>query len=80
MMGTAYNLAFAPLLPWWSIGALAVAALLVVGLGLWRRARGLTWRVIAIVVLGGMVGVILLALYLPIFNLGQAMRSGLLGH
>jgi type IV pilus assembly protein PilC len=35
---------------------------------------------IAIVVLGGMVGVMLLALYLPIFNLGQAMRSGLLGH
>ncbi|HTO91056.1 MAG TPA: type II secretion system F family protein [Candidatus Sulfotelmatobacter sp.] len=35
---------------------------------------------IAIVVLGGMVGIILLALYLPIFNLGQAMRSGLLGH
>jgi type IV pilus assembly protein PilC len=34
---------------------------------------------IAIVVLGGMVGVMLLALYLPIFNLGQAMRSGLLG-
>jgi type IV pilus assembly protein PilC len=35
---------------------------------------------IAIVVLGGMVGLTLLALYLPIFNLGQAMRSGLLGH
>ena len=35
---------------------------------------------IAIVVLGGMVGIMLLALYLPIFNLGQAMRSGLLGH
>ncbi|MEO5617673.1 MAG: type II secretion system F family protein [Candidatus Eisenbacteria bacterium] len=34
---------------------------------------------IAIVVLGGMVGVMLLALYLPIFNLGQAMRSGVLG-
>ena len=34
---------------------------------------------IAIVVLGGMVAVMLLALYLPIFNLGQAMRSGLLG-
>ncbi len=34
---------------------------------------------IAIVVLGGMVGIMLLALYLPIFNLGQAMRSGLLG-
>ncbi len=35
---------------------------------------------IAIVVLGGLVGTMLLALYLPIFNLGQAMRSGLLGH
>ena len=35
---------------------------------------------IAIVVLGGLVGVMLLALYLPIFKLGQAMRSGLLGH
>jgi type IV pilus assembly protein PilC len=35
---------------------------------------------IAIVVLGGMVGLMLIALYLPIFNLGQAMRSGLLGH
>ena len=35
---------------------------------------------IAIVVLGGLVGVMLLALYLPIFSLGQAMRSGLLGH
>lgn len=35
---------------------------------------------IAIVVLGVVVGVMLLALYLPIFNLGQAMRSGMLGH
>ncbi len=35
---------------------------------------------VAIVVLGGLVGVMLLALYLPIFNLGQAMRAGLLGH
>jgi type IV pilus assembly protein PilC len=34
---------------------------------------------IAIVVLGGIIGVMLLALYLPIFNLGQAMRQGL-GH
>jgi len=32
---------------------------------------------VAIVVLGGLVGVMLLALYLPIFNLGQAMRQGL---
>ncbi|MFN8586245.1 MAG: type II secretion system F family protein [Candidatus Eisenbacteria bacterium] len=35
---------------------------------------------IAIVVLGVVIGVMLLALYLPIFNLGQAMRSGLVGH
>jgi type IV pilus assembly protein PilC len=35
---------------------------------------------IAIVVLGGLVGVMLLALYLPIFNLSQAMRSGLIVH
>ena len=35
---------------------------------------------IAIVVLGAVIGMMLLALYLPIFNLGQAMRSGLLGH
>ncbi len=35
---------------------------------------------IAIVLLGGVVGIVLIALYLPIFNLGQAMRSGLLGH
>lgn len=35
---------------------------------------------IAIVALGLIVGVMLIALYLPIFNLGQAMRSGLIGH
>jgi type IV pilus assembly protein PilC len=35
---------------------------------------------LAIVTLGTLVGVMLIALYLPIFNLGQAMRSGLLGH
>jgi type IV pilus assembly protein PilC len=34
---------------------------------------------VAIVVLGGIIGVMLLALYLPIFNLGQAMRQGLVG-
>ena len=35
---------------------------------------------VAIVILGGLIGVMLLALYLPIFNLGQAMRQGLVGH
>lgn len=32
---------------------------------------------VAIVLLGGMIGVMLVALYLPIFSLGQAMRTGL---
>lgn len=35
---------------------------------------------IAIVILGAVVGIMLIALYLPIFSLGQAMRQGLLGH
>jgi type IV pilus assembly protein PilC len=35
---------------------------------------------IAIVVVGVVVGLMLLALYLPIFSLGQAMRTGLIGH
>ena len=35
---------------------------------------------IAIVVLGGIVCTMLIALYLPLFNLGNAMRQGLLGH
>jgi type IV pilus assembly protein PilC len=33
----------------------------------------------AVLILGGIVGFMLLALYLPIFNMGQAMRSGLMG-
>jgi type IV pilus assembly protein PilC len=35
---------------------------------------------IAIVLVGAMVGVMLVALYFPIFTLGQAMRAGLTGH
>jgi len=34
---------------------------------------------VAIVILGAIVGVMLIALYLPVFSLGQAMRQGLLG-
>ncbi len=34
---------------------------------------------IAIVILGAIVGIMLIALYLPVFSLGQAMRQGLLG-
>ncbi len=35
---------------------------------------------IAIVALGIVIGMMLVALYLPIFSLGQAMRTGLVGH
>src|SRR6266851_6579674 len=51
MIGSAYNLAFAPLLPWWAISALAGIALIIVALGVWRRAGGLAWRVAAIALL-----------------------------
>jgi hypothetical protein len=36
-----------PVLPWAVIGALAAAAALVLLLGLWRRARGTAWRLVA---------------------------------
>ncbi|HEX3538514.1 MAG TPA: hypothetical protein VHU15_17275 [Stellaceae bacterium] len=49
--GSAYTVAVAPLLPWWAIGALTAAALVVLALGLWRRARGLAWRFAAIAML-----------------------------
>ncbi len=51
MTGSAYSLAFAPLLSWWGIASFAALALAVVALGLWRRARGVAWRVLAIVAL-----------------------------
>ncbi len=51
MTGSAYSLAFAPLLSWWVIASFAALALAVVALGLWRRARGVAWRVLAIVAL-----------------------------
>ena len=34
---------------------------------------------VAIVILGAVVGIMLIALYLPVFSLGQAMRQGVLG-
>ena len=42
----------------------------------YRRSR----RALALflVVLGGIIGIMLIALYLPIFNLGQAMKAGML--
>ncbi|MBV8888496.1 MAG: hypothetical protein JO305_02385 [Alphaproteobacteria bacterium] len=51
MSGSAYTIAAAAMLPWWAIAALAAIALLVVALGLWRRARGLWWRAAALAML-----------------------------
>jgi hypothetical protein len=39
-----WGLAIAPMLPAWAIAAFAAAALALLALGAWRRARGLWWR------------------------------------
>ena len=49
--GSAYRSRLAPLLPWWAIAALGGAAVLALGLGLWRRARGTAWRALALAML-----------------------------
>ena len=49
--GSAYTIATAPFLPWWALAALAGAAVLVLALGLWRRARGVAWRGAAVAML-----------------------------
>ncbi len=46
-MSAATVIEWAPLLPWSVIAAVAVAAVLVVGLAAWRRARGTLWRALA---------------------------------
>src|SRR5580698_143846 len=42
---------FDPLLPAWLIAALAVVCLLAVAPAIWRRARGVTWRIVGFAVL-----------------------------
>ncbi|HYM73906.1 MAG TPA: hypothetical protein VET89_13065 [Stellaceae bacterium] len=51
MSFSAYTVAAAPLVPWSAIAALAGIAVLILALGLWRRARGVWWRGAAIAVL-----------------------------
>jgi len=46
-----YSLATSPLLPWWAIGAFLALALLALGFGAARRARGTIWRLLATAVL-----------------------------
>src|SRR5207244_809824 len=47
----AYTIAAAPLLAWWVIAALAATAILVLAVGLWRRAGGVWWRTAAVAML-----------------------------
>ncbi|WP_120008413.1 hypothetical protein [Teichococcus vastitatis] len=45
------GLDFAPILPLWLLAALALVALLALGVALWRRARGVWWRALSFAVL-----------------------------
>jgi hypothetical protein len=49
--GSGFTLAAAPLLPWLLLALLAMAGALCLGFGILRRAPGLGWRAIAVVVL-----------------------------
>jgi hypothetical protein len=51
MSFSAYTIAFSPLIPWWALAAFAGAAALILALGVWRRARGVAWRGLAVAVL-----------------------------
>jgi len=57
-MSGALSLAWAPLFPWLAVGLLTAASGLVLGLALWRRARGAWWRALAL-------GALILALANP---------------
>jgi hypothetical protein len=58
LIRTIAGLDFAPILPVWLLGALAVVAVLALGPALWRRARGVSWRALGF-------GLLLLALANP---------------
>ncbi len=49
-MSNLSDIVFAPYFPWWSLGAIAAMSLVLVGFGLWRRATGVAWRLIALAV------------------------------
>jgi hypothetical protein len=50
MMGSGFTLASAPLLPWWAIATFAAVCAVILGFGVLRRARGLPWRVVALLI------------------------------
>jgi hypothetical protein len=51
MSVSGFTLAAAPMLPWPQIAALAAAGAAVVGFGIWRRASGVVWRILALAIL-----------------------------
>jgi hypothetical protein len=51
MSFSAFTVSFAPLIPWLTIAAFAVVAVVILALGAWRRGRGLLWRGAAIALL-----------------------------
>ncbi|HWK47522.1 MAG TPA: hypothetical protein VNT30_22545 [Stellaceae bacterium] len=44
------SIATAPLLPWWAIAGIGGLALVILAFGLWRRARGVWWRGLAMAI------------------------------
>jgi uncharacterized membrane protein len=58
MNGFALTVAAAPLLPWPIVAGLGLLCLLLLGFGVWRHARGLAWRAVAL-------GLLILALVNP---------------
>jgi hypothetical protein len=51
MNTAAVSIAASPLVPWWVIGAFAGVAFLLIAFGIFRRARGVAWRTLAIAIL-----------------------------
>ncbi|TDI57242.1 MAG: hypothetical protein E2O94_06045, partial [Alphaproteobacteria bacterium] len=68
MTGGITSIVLAPLVPWPVIAAIGALALLVVGLALFKRARGVVWRALAL-------GILVLALLNP--SLKQEEREPL---
>ena len=68
MTGGITSIVLAPLIPWPVIAAIGALALLVVGLALFKRARGVVWRELAL-------GILVLALLNP--SLKQEEREPL---
>lgn len=49
LLGDGLQIAADPLLPYWAIALLAAVGFVLVGFGLWQRARGSAWRGVALI-------------------------------